>query len=445
MTANRCLSEWLALLSSRSPESVFRLGLERVREVWGRLGMTPPAGRVISVAGTNGKGSCALFCESLLRASGRTVGTTLSPHLDRFNERIRIDGREATDRVICAGMAAVEAARGDVHLSYFEHAILAALCCFDASDLDTWVLEVGLGGRLDAVNIVDADVAIISSIGLEHTAWLGDTLEEIGIEKAGILRSGQPLVCGSAEMPNSVLVRAETLDCQVFMPGRDFNFERYGDGLRVRANTKAMSMEMDIDIELQSSIMPRIAPENVAAASMACVRLEQPARISSQAFHAACREVFNPGRLEHFDVAGVNIVLDLAHNPAAARFLRRQLDHQPSPKRTRAICGFLADKDAAGTLCELTSCVDHWLFVDTPGARGRSAEALAALAKDVLGEASCETHDSMESALSAAKGVSCASDRVLVFGSFTTVGQARRLLQNRSDVRPISYDRRLDR
>ena len=424
MTERTDLAEWLALLWSRSPESVFRLGLDRVGEVWKRLGIAPPAGRVISVAGTNGKGSCALFCEALLRASGYKVGTTLSPHLMRFNERIRIDGREASDQAICKAMAAVESARRDVRLSYFEHAILAAFFCFDASKADAWVLEVGLGGRLDAVNIIDADVAIITSIGLEHTAWLGDTLDAIGSEKAGILRAARPLVCGSRDMPNSVLVRARALACPVFMPGRDFCFKPDADGFQLCGHVS------NARFELESFAPPRVASENAAAASMACAALLHPAGMSSEAFDSACRETFNPGRLERFNVDGMEVVLDLAHNPPAARFLRRQIEHQFALRRTRAICGFLADKDVAGTLRELSGCVDEWLFVDTPGARGVRASDAAALAKDALGDASFETHRSVESAFQAANGVSCASDRLLVFGSFATVGAARKYLIN---------------
>ncbi len=424
MTERINLAEWLALLSSRSPESVFRLGLDRVGEVWQRLGITPPAGRVISIAGTNGKGSCALFCEALLRAGGDKVGSTLSPHLTRFNERIRIDGREVSDQAICKAMAAVESARGDVPLSYFEHAILSAFCCFDASGADAWVLEVGLGGRLDAVNIVDADVAVVTSIGLEHTAWLGDTLDAIGSEKAGIARAGRPLVCGSRDMPDSVLAHARALGCPVFMPGRDFCFELGAAGFRLCGSVS------NTRFDLQSPVAPRVAPENAAAASMACAALAYPADISGEAFDAACRETFNPGRLERFSIGGMEVILDLAHNPSAARFLRRQLEHQFALRRTRAICGFLADKDIVGTLRELNGCVDDWLFVDTPGARGVSASKIAALAKDALGDAPFETHRSVERAFQSANGVSCASDRLLVFGSFATVGAARKYLIN---------------
>ena len=242
------LEGWLALLEQRSPEAVFRLGLERISKVWERLAIRPPPGRVISVAGTNGKGSCALFCEAVLRESGLIVGTTLSPHLDRFNERIRINGCEGSDKAISAGMAAIERVREGVDLSYFEHAILAALWCFHQAELDAWVLEVGLGGRLDAVNLVDADVAIVSSIGLEHTKWLGDSLEEIGREKAGILRPEKPLVCGSKDMPITVTGRARDLDCPVYLPEDHYQFfsNETGSGSRPRWVRRRLSCTLSM-------------------------------------------------------------------------------------------------------------------------------------------------------------------------------------------------------
>ena len=415
---------------------MFRLGLERVSVVWQRLGIKPPAGGVISVAGTNGKGSCALFCEALLRASGRRVGTTLSPHLHRFNERIRVDGIETSDAEICESLDAVEQARSDVHLSYFEHAILAALWRFDASNTDTWVLEVGLGGRLDAVNIVDADVAIISSIGLEHTEWLGHTREAIGAEKAGILRPLRPLVCGSSEMPRSIFERADALGCPVYLPGRDFR-QAHAGTFRFEARLPRGRAH------LESTAMPRVALENAVAATMACLLLTDaatdpdtgltdsvadPAQMQSEALQFACEQAVNPGRLENFEWNGMRVVLDLAHNPDAARFLRRQLDAELASARTRAICGFLADKDVAGTVRELAGVIDHWMFVSTPGDRGRTAQASLKLARGELKCATLEAHDSVEAAIQAMKGVSCAPDRLLVFGSFATVGKARRFL-----------------
>lgn len=427
------LDRWLALLEQRSPESVFRLGLERIAQVWERLEITPPAGRVISVAGTNGKGSCALFCEALLGKSGFAVGATLSPHLDRFNERIRIDGIEASDEIIAAGMAAVEQAREGVDLSYFEHTILAALWCFDQAKLDAWVLEVGLGGRLDAVNLVDADVAIVSTIGIEHTQWLGDTLEAIGREKAGILRSGKPLVCGSTELPQSVMGRASDLGCPVYVPEEQYQFSNGASGFLFQARIDTGSME------LHSKFSPLVAPENAATATMACALLLEDDSMTNAGLEFACREVMNPGRLEQRRIGDLNVTFDLAHNPQAAEFLNRQLDRDPVAGLTRAVCGFLSDKDVVSTIQPLLGLVDEWAFVGTPGARGRSGSEVAELAAKLLREGSYAVYERPGAAIERMKGVSCASDRLLVFGSFATVGEARRILRSGEDAGRAGY------
>lgn len=428
------LAEWLQLLEQRSPESVFRLGLERVSEVWRRLDIEPPQGGVLVVAGSNGKGSCALFAESLLQGSGMRVGTTLSPHLTRFNERIRIDKREVSDQSICQAMARVEAVRGGVNLSYFEHAVLAAFCCFDRAHLDAWVLEVGLGGRLDAVNVVDADVAIISSIAMEHTEWLGDSLDAIGAEKAGVLRRGKPLVCGSSRIPESVLARARELACEVFMPGSAYRqaVTETGFGFTSGCGRKLKAWH--------SLPVPWVASENAATALMACLLLPNANSIVRGAIENACETAFNPGRFERRELGHVEVVLDLAHNPDAGRFLCRQLEVVPSLGRTRAIAGFLGDKDVTGTVGALAGIIDEWHFVSTPGDRGRTAGEIAELARNILQGASIFTRDSVESAMNLLKGVSCASDRVLVFGSFATVGEARKFLDKELGVAqgPIS-------
>ena len=413
---------------------MFRLGLERISKVWERVAIRPPERRVISVAGTNGKGSCALFCETVLRESGLNVGTTLSPHLDRFNERIRINGCEASDKTISAGIAAIERAREGVDLSYFEHAILAALWCFDQAELDVWVLEVGLGGRLDAVNVVDADVAIVSSIGMEHTKWLGDSLEAIGREKAGILRYGTPLVCGSKDMPDSVIGRAKDLDCPVYLPEDHYQFFSTEKGFGFQAQMGAKT------IELHSKFAPRVASENAATATMACVLLLGEDSVTEGALEFACREVINPGRLEERQFGDLNVIFDLAHNPQAAEFLVRQLSRTPVQGHTRAICGFLSDKDVKGTIGALLGIVDEWAFVDTPGARGRTGSEVADLLGGLLREDSFAAYERLDAAIERMKGVSCASDRLLVFGSFATVGEARRTLRGAENAGQPGYN-----
>ncbi len=369
-----------------------------------------------------------------MKEAGLSVGTTLSPHLDRFNERIRINGHEASDETISAGMAAVEQARRGVDLSYFEHAILSAFCCFDQAKLDAWVLEVGLGGRLDAVNLVDADVAIISTIGIDHTKWLGDSREAIGREKAGILRTGNPLVCGNLNMPNSVMERAADLGCRTYLPKKQYEFCST-DGC-FRFNTVIGSYS----VELHSDALPLVAAENAAAATMACLLLMGAGSISDAAFDSACRRVRNPGRLEERRVDELNVVFDLAHNPQASEFLSGQLTRKPIGGVTRAICGFLSDKDVVGIMMPLLELVDEWAFVDTPGARGRSGGEVARLAESLISSRSFRVYERLDAAIAWMKGVSCASDRLLVFGSFATVGEARRILQDGECARHGSSD-----
>ena len=383
------------------------------------------------MAGTNGKGSCALFAEAALKASGLKVGTTLSPHLVRFNERIRLNGREASDERICEALQAIELARGDIDLSYFEHVILAALFAFDKAQVDAWVLEVGLGGRLDAVNVVDADVAIISSIGLEHTDWLGNSLDAIGREKAGILRPGKPLVCGSDSMPKSVFSQADKLGCTLYLPGKGFRYATTEAGFDFEADIGQFKASW------KALPMPRVAPENAATALMASLLLLGDVGgdlIQRPAVESACQIAVNPGRLERRELDGTSLVLDLAHNPDAARFLRAQLARETALGRTRALAGFLADKDIAGTVAALEGLVDEWHFVPTPGARGRSAQETGELARRALEGAPIRLHQNVRAAIGELKGVSCASDRLLVFGSFATVGEARKFFDQEASA-----------
>lgn len=218
----RSLGEWLAYLERLHPSAI-DMGLERSREVAQRLGLGKPAPLVVTVTGTNGKGSTCAFLASLIAAQGQRVGVYSSPHLLRYNERVLLDGREASDEELCRAFTAVEAARGEISLTYFEMGTLAAFWLFERAQLDAVVLEVGLGGRLDAVNLVDADLALITSIGLDHADWLGDTRESVAFEKAGIMRAGMPALCGDLDPPQPLLEQAVTLDTPLFLRGRDYD------------------------------------------------------------------------------------------------------------------------------------------------------------------------------------------------------------------------------
>lgn len=400
------LSEWLDRIGVEHPRGV-RRGLERVRDVAERLGVLPPAPSSTVVAGTNGKGSTAAFVESLLLASDRSVGTTMSPHLHRFNERIRINGREADDATIVAAFEAVEACRQDTDLSYFEYAILAAFKVIARARVDHAVLEVGLGGRLDAVNIVDADVTVITSIGLDHQDYLGATRELIGAEKAGILRAGIPLVYGEPEPPVPVVARAEALAAPVYLAGRDFGHA--GRSLWFRDSGECRKLELPA-----SAVDPVNAATAVQVAHLAGCPLDQ------HIVAAAARGVRNPGRFEVVSRHDRTWVFDVAHNPDGAVFLAGQLRERFGGRVAVAVVGCFEDKDAPAIIAPLAPLVGEIVYADTLGPRGVEGTMLRAAAHDP-GAFAGTLRDAMTHVVSA----TAPGDVILVLGSFDVVERAR--------------------
>ena len=363
------LQAWLDRIGVERPSGVKR-GLAGVREVAERLGVLPPAPATVVVAGTNGKGSTVGFLEQLLLASGRTVGVTVSPHLHVFNERIRLCGREAADESIVTAFEAVEAARGGVQLSYFEWAILAALRAIEQAQVDVAVLEVGLGGRLDAVNVVDADVAVVTNIGLDHQQYLGTTRAEIGAEKVEVARTGKPLVIGEANPPDSVLRRARQLDAPIYLAERDFGERQRG--LWLKDGTASDIFEYPCT---------RLHPINAATALQAARLAGCPLRQGTVAKATAAAR--NPGRFEVVRRDGIAWVLDVAHNPPGAAFLAKQLHDQFPGRHIVAVLGCLADKDANGIVAALRGVVREFAFADTGGERGQTGAAV----RERVGEA----------------------------------------------------------
>lgn len=398
------LDDWLARIGIEHPRGVKR-GLKHVREVAAKLDVLPPAANTIVVAGTNGKGSTTAFAEQLLLAGGHSVGTTMSPHVHRFNERIRIGGAEATDAVIVDAFEAVDNARGDTELSYFEYAVLAALVAIRRAEVDFAVLEVGLGGRLDAVNVVDADVAVITSIGLDHQEYLGDTRELIGAEKAGIVRRGRPLVYGDGSPPASVLDRARDLGARAYLAGRDF-----GSGER----------ELWVRQRGRFAYAPDAAIHEVNAATAlqaVCLAGHVP---SQRHVDAAAARARNAGRFEIAETGGATWVLDVAHNPDGARFLARQLRERFAHQPIHAIIGCLGDKDIAGIVSSLQPVVTEVAFADTGTARGRAGEAMR--------RAVCQPSafaGSLEAAMAHFQSRLGNNGVILVCGSFDLVERAR--------------------
>lgn len=420
MTTPNTLSDWLAYIEQQHPQNI-AMGLERVREVAARLQIEAPAKHVIVVGGTNGKGSTVAFIEAIGRAAGWKVGTYTSPHLLRYNERVRIDGVEASEAQLVAAFVAVEAARGDTALTYFEFGTLAALWLLQQSALELAVLEIGLGGRLDAVNIIDADVAVITTVDIDHTDWLGEDREAIGAEKAGIIRGWKPVVLGEIDPPSSVLRRAYQLGANAIRAGSDY-FHEPIDAQHWRWRDVAQTLELP---------MPALqAPVQLANAAAAIAALQAlPVEVPATAWAQGVADAQLPGRLQRVASDGVELMLDVGHNPQAARALAQALGTATPAGTTVALYAALADKDVRGVVEALTGCVDQWALAGLEGARGQSAEALRArLQGTAAAQAAC--HGDVAGALHAVLAEAQPGDRVLVFGSFHTVADALQALHS---------------
>ncbi len=414
--AGRTLPEWLAYQERVHPRAM-DFTLERIRTVLARLGAARPRAHVITVGGTNGKGSVAALLEAVLRAAGHRVGLYTSPHLNRYQERIRIDGREIDEQRLLDVFARIEAARREVTLTFFEYATAAALVAFQDLAVDFAVLEVGLGGRLDAINAIDADVAIVASIGLDHRDYLGDTLEAIGREKAGIFRSGKPAIFGSADMPASIASEAERIGARLERLGREFSAERTAEGFNYRRGATRLEG------------LP--APNLVGAvqfgnAATALAALEAGGWLPARAaIEAGLGAVTLPGRFE-VRPGPVTWVFDVAHNPPAAAALAATMQERAPRGRWLLVVGVLADKDAAAIGQALAAALrpaDVLCTVTLAGDRGRSAGELAAILSPLLGRAAVLAESVAEGCAFAAREAR-ADDAVLVFGSFHTVGPA---------------------
>jgi dihydrofolate synthase/folylpolyglutamate synthase len=407
------LAAWLSYLERVHPRTI-DLGLERVARVRDRLGLALTC-TVVTVGGTNGKGSTCAMLEAMLRAAGYRVGLYTSPHLLRYNERVRIDGREATDAQLVAAFEHVETARGDTSLTYFEFGTLAAALLFRDAGLEVAVLEVGLGGRLDAVNLFDPDCAIVTSIGLDHMDYLGSTRESIGREKAGIFRLGRPAVVGDADPPRSLLEHAAHVRAHVLLNERDF-------GARAEAGQWTYWSAQGRSAGLPWPALRgdyQLANAAAALAALECLRQKVP--IDMGAVRRGLVDVELPGRFQVLPGRPV-VVLDVAHNPQAAERLRESLTRMGSFATTYAVFGMLKDKDIAGVAAALAGGVDRWLLAPLPGPRGATTGEL----RMRLGAAGISTPVEVFASVSAAyrhaRERARADDRILVFGSFHTVG-----------------------
>ncbi len=401
------LSEWLLHIDLIHPRTI-EMGLERVGRVRGNMGLDP-AFPVITVGGTNGKGSVCAMLESILHHAGYRVGCYTSPHLMRFNERIRIGRKEVADSAIAAALSVVEEARADVSLTYFEFATLAAVELFASAKADIAILEVGLGGRLDAVNAFDADCAVITGIDFDHMDYLGDTREAIGFEKAGIFRGGKPCICGDPDMPLSVSKHAREIGAKLLYFGRDFDFSLNSDSWDYRGPGRRRNGL--VQPALKGSIQFRNA--SVALAAIDSLKIG----VDDAALRLGLSDLDLPGRFQLFPGGAI---LDVAHNPQAARTLSMNLEDLPCKGKTIAVFGMLSDKDIEGVIRELRAGIDEWLACGLDVVRGASLERLAlAFSRENVKEV--KLFPSVREAWNHACAAASENDRIVVFGSFHTV------------------------
>jgi len=417
---SRSLEQWLAYQQGTHNLSI-DLSLERVREVAARLGLLEKRCPVVIVAGTNGKGSTATTLAALLQSCGQRAGLFTSPHLVRYNERVQIDGVQVNDAALLAAFERIEAARGAVTLTFFEYNTLAALEAFRRAAVAVMVLEVGLGGRLDAANIIDADVAVLCSIGFDHREWLGPTLEAIGAEKAGIFRRAQKVVLGSAAMPASVWRAARELDCQVWTAEREFSWRIRGDGSGGEPWDYGCTL-CTLEELPAPALAGAIQYRNSSSALTALQLLAVPGACDRACIAQGLSRTALPGRFQI--VPGeVEWILDVAHNEAAAAVLASALAARHCGGRSFAVAGMLADKDAAAIARALDPLIDQWLLagiVDEP--RGLDARALQARLPPLRGTVELATD--VAAACARARVLARPRDRVIVFGSFYVVGPA---------------------
>ena len=399
------LADWLYYIEQSHPIDKIELGLGRVTEVAGRAKLAQLPGKVILIAGTNGKGSTARTLEQLLLAQGFKVGVYSSPHLLRFNERLRINGQDVDSVRWVEAMRHVGTLRGDIGLTYFEFTTLAAFAILQKQPVDFCLIEVGLGGRLDATNIVSPDISVITTVDLDHQDWLGNDLQSIGFEKAGVFRQDKPVVIGDLQPPQSVLTRADALNCAALRVNQDYYFQQTTDGWSWQCGAA----------NYQQLPLPGLPVQNVAT-SLAV--LSQLSLLPEQAELARVLTTLSLAGRMQFLQHHPAIMIDVAHNPQSTRYLANKLaELKPGYGKVIALVGMLKDKDIAQALAPLTSVIDQWHLSSLPGPRGATAAQLA----QALVQADSQQHPDVVSAFSSARELQQQDDLLVIFGSFVTV------------------------
>jgi dihydrofolate synthase / folylpolyglutamate synthase len=408
------LKDWLSWQQRLHPHTI-ELGLERVGAVARRLNLLKPQHKVITVAGTNGKGSCAAMLQAILLAAGYRVGSYTSPHLLHYNERVRVQREMVSDEALCRAFARIDAAREGISLSYFEFGTLAAMLIFAESDIDVAILEVGLGGRLDAVNLQDADCALITSIDLDHTEWLGTDRESIGFEKAGIMRANTPAVCGDPAPPMSIARHAATVGARLYQLGRDFEFQRHSDTWTWQAGS------LRYDALPLPALRAAVQLQNAASVLMALTLLRDQLPVEEEHLRMGLQRVTLNGRFQRLP-GPVETILDIAHNPAGVKVLASTLRALPSSGRTFGVFAVLGDKDAQSMVEAIAGVIDGWYLAANRSERALPVGDLRMLFGTTMA-APVESHPSVVQAYQAAMRAAEPGDRVVVFGSAFTVAE----------------------
>ena len=422
------LQAWLAWQETLHGRDI-ELGLERCRAVAARLGVLDPPHTVITVAGTNGKGSTVAMLERIYRAAGYRVATYTSPHLLRYNERIRLDHVPVDDARICAAFAAVEAVRAGVPLTVFEYGTLAALHVFQAARPDIAILEVGMGGRLDAVNVVDPDVAVIATLDIDHVEFLGGTREEIAREKAGIMRSGRPAVCSDPSVPQSLVETAHSVGAELALLGQAFHFVDHGShwtwwsGDEVLESLPLPSLSGAYQLRNASGVLKAVS----------CLGGKHP--VAPDVIRAALATTELPGRFQRSTHQGVEWILDVAHNVQAVGSFVDTLANLPRVPRTHGVLGMLTTKDRHTVMTRLSACVDRWYFASLDARHGGTAEELCEIHASLKLPGRVQAASSVAAALESVSAAAGPGERVLVVGSFITVGEAMGWLDARQSAK----------
>ncbi|MGH8145987.1 MAG: bifunctional tetrahydrofolate synthase/dihydrofolate synthase [Rhodanobacteraceae bacterium] len=434
----KTLDDWLTYQQQIHARGI-DLGLERVREVWQRMGTRRPAPLVITVGGTNGKGSTVAFLEAMLRAGGMRVGAYTSPHILRYNERVRVDGAETDDADLIGAFERIETARAETPLTYFEFGTLAAFDVFARADLDVALLEVGLGGRLDAVNIIDADCAMVVTVDLDHMEYLGPDRESIGREKAGIFRAGKPAIIGETDPPQSLLEYARSIGAKPEILGRDFGWLPQAGSLEwwhrdpsqprylAPANGSIGDVSLQGELALEGAFQYHNAATAIAALHALGERVYWDVAAIARSNRATGDQPFLAGRLQHL-ATRPDLVIDVGHNPQAARALALWLDRHPVAGVTRAVFGALVDKNIEAVVAALGARIERWYLagLQDESPRGATTAQLLERVRAALPMAICTGHADIPAALAAACAKASPDDRILAFGSFHVVAPVLR-------------------